>query len=97
MTIEPKIDKHGKLLLDAEDFQVGRSSLPFAAEMIKKKIISGISENLKTEKNNEFINAILQSGKIDPIFKINHSKLRIEKITVQNEKLIIHFLPEHNG
>lgn len=97
MTIKPKIDKDGKLVLNAEDFQVGRSSLPFAAEMIRKKIISSLGENFKTEKNDEFFNAVLSTGKIDPVFKINHSKLRIEKITVQNEELIINFLPEHNG
>jgi uncharacterized protein YpmS len=97
MAIEPKIDKQGRLFLDAEDFQVGRSSLPFAAEMVKKKIIAGLVENFKAEKNEEFINTFLNSRKIDPVFNINHSKLRIEKITVQNEELIIHFLPEHNG
>jgi uncharacterized protein YpmS len=97
MAFEPEIDKHGKLLLNAEDFQVGRSSLPFAAEMIRGKIISRLGENFKTEKSNEFLNAILAAGKIEPVFKINHSKLRIEKITVQNGELIIHFSPENNG
>jgi len=97
MAIEPEIDKDGKLLLDADKFQVGRSSLPFAAEMIKKKIIAALGENFKMGKTDEFINAVLHTGKIDPVFKINSSKLRIEKITVQNEELIIHFLPEHNG
>ena len=97
MTIEPKIDKDGKLLLNAVDFQVGRSSLPFAAERIRKKIISCLGENFKTEKTDEFFSAILSTGKIEPVFKINRSKVRIEKITVQNEELIIHFSPEHNG
>jgi len=97
MAIEPKIDAAGKLLLDADNFQVGRSSMPFAAEMIKEKIIAALCENFKAGKTDEFINVVLRTGTIDPVFKINSSKLRIEKITVQNEELIIHFLPEHNG
>lgn len=94
MTIEPKIDKQGKLLLNAEDFQIGRSSLPFAAEMIRKKIIADLGQNFKTEKNDEFFNAILSEGKIDPIFQINHSKLRVEKIDVQDQNLVLRFNPQ---
>ncbi|MFA6186327.1 MAG: hypothetical protein WC770_03820 [Phycisphaerae bacterium] len=97
MTIEPRIDKNEKLVPGIGNFEVGRSSLPFVAGVIKKKIINSLSENFNAEKNNEFINTVLTTGKIDPVFNINHSKLRIEKITVQNEELRIHFLPEHNG
>jgi hypothetical protein len=97
MVLEPRIDKKGQLSLDASDFKVGSSSLPFVAEAIKKKILNGLDENFRGAKNDEFVNALFSSGNVEPVFKINHSKLRIEKITAGDGKLIIHFLPEHNG
>jgi hypothetical protein len=91
MAIEPEIDKHGKLFLDTEDFQLGRSVLPFVADVIKKKIIDSLNENFNAEKTGEFSSIVLSAGRIDPVFEINHSKLRIEKITVQDQNLILRF------
>lgn len=97
MVFKPVIDKNGHFSLGVSKFQAGSSRIPFAAEAMKEKMLSGLGGYLKDPDAADFVKSLFDNSKIEPVFSINRSKLRVGKITAQNKKLIIHFLPEQDG
>lgn len=97
MVLNPAIDRNGQFSLRGSKFRVGGSSMPFMAGAVEEKIINRLEQHFKDSKNAGFVKSLLDDSKVEPVFKINHSKLRIEKITALDKKLIIHFLPQQDG
>jgi hypothetical protein len=97
MVLKPKIDRNGQFTLGGSKFRLGGSPMPFVAGAVEEKIINRLEQHFKESKNAGFIKSLLNNGKVTPAFKINNSKLRIEKIIALDKKLIIHFLPQQDG
>jgi len=96
LVLKPGIDKKGQFFLGVSKVQAGNSRVPFVAETLKGKILEGLDGFLNNSDAADFAKVLFNNGGIEPVFSINHKKLHIEKITVQDEKLIIRFLPEQN-
>ncbi len=93
LVLKPYIDRKGYFSLKGSKIEAGESRIPFAGEAVKRKIIEGLAgfvNNLDVSDSK----APLFDAKIEPVFSLNHQKHRIDKITVQDKELIIHFLPQ---
>jgi len=94
VVLRPYIDKKGYFHPGASKIQVGKSRLPFAVEIVKRKIFYKLA-SLSDDSNIAGVIGILFSGdKTEPVFTLNHTTLRIEKITVRNREITVSFLPQ---
>ena len=92
--LRPYIDKKGYFHPGVSKILAGKSSLPFADEIVKRKIFDRLA-SISDDSNIAGVIRILFSGdKTEPVFTLNHTTLRIEKITVQNREITISFLPQ---
>jgi hypothetical protein len=96
LVLKPYIDKEGYFLLKGSQIEAGQSRIPFAGEAVKRKVIEGLVRFINNLDIGDFNEASLDNRKIEPVFSINHRKHRIEKITVDEGKLTIYFLPQQN-
>lgn len=92
LVLRPYVDKEGYFILGTE-MDTGRSRIPFAGEAAKKEVIEGIVRFINNSKIGDFNETLLNNHKIEPVFSLNHRRHRIDKITVGDEELIIHFVP----
>jgi hypothetical protein len=94
--LKPYIDKEGYFFLKASKIQAGQSRVPFIGEAVKRKILRELTDFLN--KNiTDSTEALLNNRRIEPVFSLNHRKLRIDKITIRDKELMIHFLPWQGG
>jgi hypothetical protein len=93
LVLKPYIDRAGFLILK-ESVETGTSPVPYAGETAKKKILEKLAGFLNNINVDDFNKASFDNRRIEPIFSINHQRQRIEKITVEDGKLTIYFLPQ---
>ncbi|MDT8303231.1 MAG: hypothetical protein RQ760_17260 [Sedimentisphaerales bacterium] len=95
--LEPNIDEEGLLNLQIAKVKVGAMNITPLAKIIAKKMymerISGIE--IDSGAIQTMIAASLLTDKpFEPVFSIDDKKkVRIEKITIENEKLLAHLVP----
>jgi len=94
LVLKPYIDKEGYFLLKESQIEAGRSRIPFAGEAVKRKVLEGLVRFINNLDIGDFNEASLNNRRIKPVFSLNHRRHRIEKITVGDKELIIHFLPQ---
>ena len=94
--LKPYIDKEGYFFLKASKIQAGQSRVPFIGEAVKRKILRELT-NFLNENIADSTEALLNSRRIEPVFSLNHRRLRIDKITIRDKELMIHFLPWQGG
>jgi len=98
VTIElvPKIDEQKLLNLHVVKVKVGAVNITPLAKMMGKKMYA---ENLAavpvdTEAlQTKIVGSLLNEEPFDPFFRVENSKVRIRDITIQKEKLTVHFVP----
>jgi len=94
--IEPKIDDQKMLNLHVAKVKIGAVNVtPFAKAMGKKMYTErlGVMDIDKEALQLKIIGALLNEETFEPVFKIEDNKVRIEKITVSNEKLTARLVP----
>jgi len=96
IVLKPYIDKEGYFLLKESQIEAGRSRIPFAGEAVKRKVLEGLVRFINNLDIGDFNEASLNNRRIEPVFSLNHRRHRIEKITVGDKELIIHFLPQQD-
>jgi predicted PurR-regulated permease PerM len=94
--LKPYISREGYFFLKVPEIQAGRSRIPFIVETVKRKILQELADFLNGLDIADSTRALFNSRRIEPVFSLNHRKLRIDKITVQNKELLIHFLPQQD-
>lgn len=93
LVVKPQIDKNGNFLLKVKKVKAGKSGLPFAPMIIRKKI-SGRLEKAASEKLfGDISELLLNNGTVKPIIKVGGVKIRVEKIETVKDKMIIYFAP----
>jgi hypothetical protein len=97
IVLKPYINKEGYFFPKVSKIQVGRSRIPFVADAVKGKILGELTDFLNNLDIADSTIALFNSHGIEPVFSLNHRKLRIDKITIQDKELIIHFLPQQGG
>jgi len=94
--LEPKIDEQGLLNLHVGKVKVGAMNItPLVKMMAKKMYMQRINAlDVDTEAVQTKIAAsLLNDEPFEPVFRIDDKKVRIEKITVAKEKLLLRLAP----
>ncbi len=93
VVLKPYINRHGYFFLKVPEIQAGTSHIPFAVSAVKGRILRELADFLNNLDIADSAKAVFDSRRIEPVFSINHQKLRIDKIAIQDKQLMIHFLP----
>lgn len=96
IVLKPYINREGYFFLKVPKIQAGRSRIPFAVSAAKARILQELAGFLNNLDIADSTQALFNSRRIEPVFSINHRKLRIDKISIQNKELLIHFLPQQD-
>jgi hypothetical protein len=94
--LEPKIDEQGLLNLQVSKLKVGAMNITPLAKMVAKKMYAQrlASMPVDTEALQTKIAAsLLTDEPFEPVFRVDDKKVRIEKIAVAKEKLLLRFVP----
>ncbi len=94
--LEPKIDEQGLLNLQIGKVKVGAMNITPLAKMMAKKMYTQrlAAMPIDTEALQTKIAAsLLNDEPFEPVFRIDDKKVRIEKITVDKEKLLLRLVP----
>lgn len=94
--LEPMINKQKMLNLHVAKVKIGAVNVTWPARMMGKKMyaerlgmLAVDTEALQTK----IVASLLNEEAFDPVFRIEKNKIRIEKITVDKEKLIARLIP----
>jgi hypothetical protein len=96
IALEPKINENKLADLRVTEVKVGAMNITPLAKMIAKKMYA---ERIGTaHKDTKAIEAklaasLLNDEPFEPVFEVDKRKVRIEKITVEREKLTAHLVP----
>jgi hypothetical protein len=92
--LRPYIDKKGYFHSGLSKILAGKSRIPFAVEILKRKILYKLA-SISDESDIGGVIGILFSGdKTEPVFTLNHTTLRIEKIKIRNREITVSFLTQ---
>jgi uncharacterized protein YpmS len=94
--VEPKIDEHKLLNLHVEKVKVGAVNITPLARIVGKKMYAEklVGMDVDTEAlQTKIVGSLLNEEPFEPVFEVENNKVRIEKITIQKEKLTVHFVP----
>jgi len=96
IAIEPNTDEKGMLNLQVAKVKIGAMNITPLAKMIAKKMYQEriATVPIDTQDLRSQIAASLLNGEpFDPIFNVDHKKVRLDGITVKQGKLILRFVP----
>ncbi len=94
--LEPKINEQQLLNLQVAKVKVGAmNTTPLAKMMAKKMYMQRINAlDVDTEAvQTKIVASLLTDEPFEPVFRIDDKKVRIEKITVAKEKLLLRLVP----
>lgn len=94
VVMEPGIDENGDFFLDIRKIKVGRSRLPFAAMIFRKKMAGKLEKAAGEKIFGDVAELLLNNGAVKPVMKVGGFKIRVEKIETVRDKMIISFVPE---
>jgi len=96
IALEPNTDEKGMLNLQVAKVKIGAMNITPLVKMIAKKMYKEriATVPIDTQDLRSQIAASLLNGEpFDPIFNVDHKKVRLDGITVKQGKLILHFVP----
>lgn len=90
--LRPLVDKKG-FNAGLTEIQAGTSNIPFAKELLREKVLYEIADSSADANFVSYAGLLFSDNRIEPEFSFHHRNLKVEKITVEDQKLIIRFLP----
>ena len=94
--LEPKINEIGQADLQVTDVKVGAMNITLPAKLIAKKMyakrIGTVHVDTKTIES-KIAASLLNGESFEPVFEVDKRRVRIEKITVEKEKLTTRLVP----
>ncbi len=94
--LEPEIDEGGLLNLEVTKVKVGAMNITPLAKIVAKKMYMQRISNLEVNTGalqTKILASLLTDEPFEPVFIIDEKKVRIEKITIESEKLSAHLVP----
>jgi len=94
--LEPEINEQGLLNLQVTKVKVGAMNITPLAKMMAKKMYAQRVAAIPIDKEalqTKIAASLLTDEPFEPVFKIEDKKVRIEKIAVAEEKLLLRFVP----
>ena len=96
LELEPTIDEEGLLNLQIAKLKVGAMNITPLAKIIAKKMYMQRISGVEIDSNaiqTKIAASLLTDEPFEPVFSIDEKKVRIEKITIEKEKLLAHLVP----
>ena len=94
--IEPEIDGEGLLSLKVMKVKVGAMNITPLAKIAAKRMyaqqVAAVEVDIKAIQT-KIVASLLNDEPFEPVFEIDDKKIRIEKITIEKEKLSAHLVP----
>ncbi len=94
--LEPKIDERKLLNLHVVKVKVGAVNITWLARMMGKKMYTERLAMLPVDTEalqTKIVGSLLNEESFEPVFRVEDNKVRVEKITVYQEKLTVHLVP----
>jgi hypothetical protein len=94
--LEPKVNENRLLNLQVTKVKVGAMNITPLAKMIAKKMYAQRFDTTLVDTEDwrtKIAASLLNEEPFDPIFDVEDKKVRVDKITVEDEKLILHLIP----
>lgn len=94
--LQPKIDEQGLLSLPVTKVKVGAMNITPLAKMMAKKMYAQrlATEHIDTKAvQTQIVASLLNDESFEPILGVEDKKVRIAKITITEEKLLLSFVP----
>ena len=94
--LEPKINEQGFLNLHVGKMKVGAMNITPLAKMMAKKMYTQRINALDVDTEavqTKIAASLLNDEPFEPVFEIDDKKVRIEKITIAEEKLLLRLVP----
>ena len=95
--LEPKIDKEGFINLNVAKVKVGAMNITPLAKITAKKMYADRLAMVPVDTyalQTKIAASLLNEESFNPVFNIDHKKIRLSKIIIENEKLTAHLTPE---
>lgn len=96
IVLQPKVDQQGLLGLQVTKVKVGAMNITPLAKMIAKKMYQHRLATVPIDIDDlrtKIAASLLNDEPFEPVFKVEDKKVRVEKITVTQGKLILHLVP----
>jgi uncharacterized protein YpmS len=96
ITAYPKIDADGLLNLNVDSVKIGAVDITPLAAVLAKKVCRAWFENKDKDKDylwNKIAVSIVNGRPFEPVFKVEDKKVRVKKISLEQKKLTICFVP----
>lgn len=90
------VDEQKLLHLNVTKVKVGAVSLTTVAKLVAQALYNDEATRRQLDPEDtraKVMGALLQGVPFEPVFEIDKSKVRIDRITIQTQKVIIHFVP----
>ena len=94
--IEPVINEEGLLNLNVTKVKVGAMNITPLAKIVAKRMYAQQITSVRVDTEalqTKIVASLLNDEPFDPVFQIDSKKVRIEKITIENEQLSAHLVP----
>jgi len=96
IVLEPTVDQQGLLNLKVDKVKIGAMNITPLAKIVAKKMYQSrlATESIDIEDlRTKIAGALLNDEPFDPVFKIDDKKVRLEKVTIIQGKLILYWVP----
>ena len=99
ITIElsPQIDGEGLINLNVEKVKIGAMNITPLAKITAKKMYAHRLATVPIDRyslQTQIAASLLNNEPFNPVFKIDHKKIRLNKIIIEDEKLTAYLTPE---
>ncbi len=94
--VRPTIDEQGLLHLPVAKLKVGVMNITPVAKLIARRMYRQQIESGLVDLQDwrvKIAGALLNDRPFDPVFTAEDKKVRVEKMTVSDDKLVIRFVP----
>lgn len=94
--LRPSIDEHGLSNLSVTQVKVGAMNITWPAKMMARRMYEQKMAAASADSKALYMKiaaSLLNDEPFDPVFEVDDRKMRIEKITVQKEKITAHLVP----
>jgi hypothetical protein len=96
IVLEPKVDEHGLLNLQVAKVKIGAMNITPLAKMVAKRMYAQRLAALPIDTDAlqaRIVGSLLNDEPFEPVIKVEGKKVRVEKITIAEEKSILHLVP----
>ena len=96
IALEPRVDEQGLLNLQVAKVKIGAMNITPLAKMMAKKMYAERLATVPVDTEaltTKIAGALLNDEPFEPVLRVENKKVRVEKITIAQEKSILHLVP----